>query len=187
MRSAGNFHPEWGYLAPRLHFRRTLRVAVVAAAIGALAGAVVGTSLLSPSRANNRSGPVYALISATSAIALPAETVTNGTVAARDTASPPLASLSSDTGESIEIAPATAAAMRLPTAAANLEPDAAGARKRPIRQHRARLASNALKYARHERALTHPDQLPRHSRFVQLDRFCCSWTTPPRAHNALGW
>src|SRR5689334_3657078 len=106
MRSAGNFHPEWGYFAPRPRFRRTLRVAVVAAAIGALAGAVVGTSLLSPSRTNNRSGPVYALISATSAIALPAETVTNGTVAARDTASPPLASLSSDTGKSIEIAPA---------------------------------------------------------------------------------
>jgi len=185
MRSAGNFHPEWGYFAPLPRFRRTLRVAVVAAAIGVLAGAVVGTSLLNPSRTNLHN-PAYELISATSAIASPAETVTNRTVAARDTASPPLASLSSDTGKSIEIAPATAAAMRLPTAAANLEPDAAGARKRPIRQHRARLASNALKYARHERALTHPDQLPRHSRFVQLGRFCCAWTTPATAHNALG-
>lgn len=35
MRSAGNFHPEWGYFAPVLSFRRTLRIAVAATEIGA--------------------------------------------------------------------------------------------------------------------------------------------------------
>lgn len=46
MRSAGNFHPEWGYLAPAPSFVRTLRVVLVATAIGATAGAAVVVSLL---------------------------------------------------------------------------------------------------------------------------------------------
>lgn len=46
MRSAGNFHPEWGYLAPAPSFLRTLRTALVATAIGATAGAVVVVSLV---------------------------------------------------------------------------------------------------------------------------------------------
>jgi len=46
MRSAGNFHPEWGYLAPARSFMRTLRIALVATAIGATAGAVVVVSLV---------------------------------------------------------------------------------------------------------------------------------------------
>ena len=41
MRFAGNFHPEWGYLAPAPNFMRTARVVVVATAIGATAGAAV--------------------------------------------------------------------------------------------------------------------------------------------------
>lgn len=51
MRSAGNFHPEWGYLAPTPSFVRTLRIALVATAIGATAGAGVVVSLL-PHRAS---------------------------------------------------------------------------------------------------------------------------------------
>jgi hypothetical protein len=46
MRSAGNFHPEWGYLAPAPSFLRTARVALVATAIGATAGAIVVVSLV---------------------------------------------------------------------------------------------------------------------------------------------
>jgi hypothetical protein len=38
MRSAGNFSPEWGYLAPAPSFARTARVVLVATAIGATAG-----------------------------------------------------------------------------------------------------------------------------------------------------
>src|ERR1700684_3106498 len=46
MRSAGNFSPEWGYLAPAPSFMRTARVVLVATAIGATAGAVVVLSLV---------------------------------------------------------------------------------------------------------------------------------------------
>jgi hypothetical protein len=45
MRFAGNFHPEWGYLAPAPKFMRTARIVVVATAIGATAGAAVVLSL----------------------------------------------------------------------------------------------------------------------------------------------
>jgi len=45
MRFAGNFHPEWGYLAPAPNFMRTARVVAVATAIGATAGAAVVLSL----------------------------------------------------------------------------------------------------------------------------------------------
>jgi hypothetical protein len=46
MRSAGNFHPEWGYLAPAPSFMRTVRIVVVATAVGATAGAGVVASLV---------------------------------------------------------------------------------------------------------------------------------------------
>ena len=46
MRYAGNFHPEWGYLAPAPNFVRTARVVLVATAIGATAGAGVVFSLI---------------------------------------------------------------------------------------------------------------------------------------------
>jgi hypothetical protein len=45
MRFAGNFHPEWGYLAPAPNFMRTARVVAVATAIGATASAAVVLSL----------------------------------------------------------------------------------------------------------------------------------------------
>ena len=46
MRHAGNFNPEWGYIAPAPNFLRTARVFVVAAAIGAMASAAVVFSLM---------------------------------------------------------------------------------------------------------------------------------------------
>jgi hypothetical protein len=46
MRSAGNFSPEWGYLAPAPSKLRTIRVVLVATAIGATAGAGVVLSLV---------------------------------------------------------------------------------------------------------------------------------------------
>jgi hypothetical protein len=45
MRSAGNFSPEWGYLAPTPSFARTARIVLVATAIGATAGAGVVLTL----------------------------------------------------------------------------------------------------------------------------------------------
>jgi len=46
MRVAGNFSPEWGYLAPAPSFMRTARVVLVATAVGATAGAGVVLSLI---------------------------------------------------------------------------------------------------------------------------------------------
>lgn len=46
MRSAGNFSPEWGYLAPVPSFMRTLRVVLVATAVGATAAAAVVLTLV---------------------------------------------------------------------------------------------------------------------------------------------
>jgi hypothetical protein len=46
MRYARNFNPEWGYLAPMPSFVRTARIAIVAAVIGATAGAAVVFSLV---------------------------------------------------------------------------------------------------------------------------------------------
>jgi hypothetical protein len=46
MRSAGNFSPEWGYLAPAPSKLRTVRVVLVATAIGATAGAGVVLALI---------------------------------------------------------------------------------------------------------------------------------------------
>ena len=45
--NAGNFNPEWGYLAPAPSFARRARLVLVAAAVGATAGAGVGFSLVS--------------------------------------------------------------------------------------------------------------------------------------------
>lgn len=61
MRSAGNFHPEWGYLAPAPSFMRTLRIALVATAIGATAGAGVVVSLLAhPASSSTADGSIAA-------------------------------------------------------------------------------------------------------------------------------
>ncbi len=46
MRSTGNFSPEWGYLAPAPSILRTMRVVLVATAVGATAGAGVVLSLV---------------------------------------------------------------------------------------------------------------------------------------------
>ncbi|HTV38563.1 MAG TPA: hypothetical protein VMF12_19195 [Xanthobacteraceae bacterium] len=73
MRSAGNFHPEWGYLAPAPSFMRTARVALVATAIGATAGAVVVVSLVARPGANddNSSIAAHALVSAAPLVTAP--------------------------------------------------------------------------------------------------------------------
>jgi hypothetical protein len=57
MRSAGNFSPEWGYLAPAPSFARTARVVLVATAIGATAGAGVVLSLMDRSGEPEKTPP----------------------------------------------------------------------------------------------------------------------------------
>jgi hypothetical protein len=46
MHFAGNFHPEWGYLAPAPGFVHTARIVLFAAVVGATAGAGVVLSLI---------------------------------------------------------------------------------------------------------------------------------------------
>lgn len=74
MRSAGNFHPEWGYLAPAPSFMRTARVALVATAIGATAGAAVVVSLVARPGANDDTTSIaaHALVTAAPIVNSPA-------------------------------------------------------------------------------------------------------------------
>ena len=60
MRSAGNFHPDWGYLAPAPSFMRTARIVLVATAIGATAGAAVMISLVPHSATDAADAPIAA-------------------------------------------------------------------------------------------------------------------------------
>ena len=74
MRSAGNFHPEWGYLAPAPSFMRTVRIALVATTIGATAGAIVVVSLVERPGSNNDNSSIaaHALVTSAPVIAAPA-------------------------------------------------------------------------------------------------------------------
>ena len=72
MRSAGNFSPEWGYLAPAPSFARTARVVLVATAIGATAGAGVVLSLVDrPSEPENTPVAARAIVTSVRAAAVP--------------------------------------------------------------------------------------------------------------------
>ena len=72
MRSAGNFSPEWGYLAPAPSFARTARVVLVATAIGATAGAGVVLSLLDrPSEPEKSPVAARAIVTSVRAAAVP--------------------------------------------------------------------------------------------------------------------
>jgi hypothetical protein len=75
MRSAGNFSPEWGYLAPAPSFMRTARVVLVATAIGATAGAVVVLSLVDRATVEGEKSLVAAHAIVTSVQAATATTI----------------------------------------------------------------------------------------------------------------
>jgi len=78
MRSAGNFSPEWGYLAPVPSFLRTVRVVVVATAIGATAGAGVVLSLVEHPAPEVGTAAVaaHAIVTSAQAATGPGETAT---------------------------------------------------------------------------------------------------------------
>ena len=73
MRSTGNFSPEWGYLAPAPSVLRTMRVVLVATAIGATAGAGVVLSLVDHSAADGDKVAVAAHAIVTSVQAVPVQ------------------------------------------------------------------------------------------------------------------
>jgi hypothetical protein len=88
MRSAGNFHPEWGYLAPAPSFMRTIRIALVATAIGAVAGAAVVVSLVErPGSSHDNAIAAHALLTREPVISSPAR-ASRGTPAVAKSASP---------------------------------------------------------------------------------------------------
>jgi hypothetical protein len=68
MRSAGNFHPQWGYFAPAPSFVRTVRITLIATAVGAVAGAAVTISLVDRPAADRSTmvEPSVAAVSSTS-------------------------------------------------------------------------------------------------------------------------
>ena len=88
MRSAGNFSPEWGYLAPAPSFMRTARIVLVATAIGATAGAGVVLSLIDRPAAEADKTSVAAHAIVTSAQAAPASTTPLTGAAVHSTVAP---------------------------------------------------------------------------------------------------
>jgi hypothetical protein len=129
MRSAGNFHPEWGYLAPTPSFVRTLRIVLVATAIGATAGAGVVVSLL-PHRASGASADssiaAHALVISAPAAAAASQTQTAAVSAQPAAASPQQAGRSGEI-DSASANTANAAAVPQSVGAANAANEAAPA------------------------------------------------------------
>ena len=72
MRSARNFHPQWGYLAPAPSFLRSARIVLVATAVGAIAGAAVVVSLVErPGADADNSLAAHALVTSAPVTAAP--------------------------------------------------------------------------------------------------------------------
>jgi hypothetical protein len=89
MRSAGNFSPEWGYLAPAPSFARTARVVLVATAIGATAGAGVVLSLIDrPSEPDKTPIAARAIVTSVRAEAVPSVAPTPASTAPTTSAAP---------------------------------------------------------------------------------------------------
>jgi hypothetical protein len=89
MRSAGNFHPQWGYLAPAPSFLRGARIALVATAVGAIAGAAVVVSLLErPGADADNSIAAHTLVTSAPVAATAPPVSTSGAVASGAPAAP---------------------------------------------------------------------------------------------------
>jgi hypothetical protein len=114
MRSAGNFHPDWGYLAPAPSFMRTARIVLVATAIGATAGAAVMISLVPHSATDAANAPIaaHALVTSVPVMAeAPAAAPLDEPVAAQTPAIPQMqAAVSPSASKSNMVAPAPAQA-----------------------------------------------------------------------------
>jgi hypothetical protein len=135
MRSAGNFHPEWGYLAPAPSFMRTARIVLVATAIGATAGAAVMISLVQHPANDPANAPIaaHALVTSVPVVAeAPASTSLDEPVAAQVPAAPQMQAAtppaSTAVGKPNTIAPPSAPA---PGSVATLAGSAASASATP--------------------------------------------------------
>src|ERR1051326_7751249 len=109
MRSAGNFHPEWGYLAPAPSFMRTLRIALVATAIGASAGAAVVVSLVARPGSGSADSSIaaHALVTGAPAFNSASAAFAPAPKQAAAIPAPPAAAMPQQAGASAEIAGAS--------------------------------------------------------------------------------
>ena len=135
MRSAGNFHPEWGYLAPAPSFMRTLRIALVATAIGATAGAAVVVSLVARPASGSAESSIaaHALVTGAPVVKSASAAVAPAAAQAAAIPAPPAAAIPQQAGASGETAgasknpsdaappPQIASAPNLPVGAAALQ------------------------------------------------------------------
>src|SRR5579872_3319456 len=105
MRSAGNFHPEWGYLAPAPSFMRTLRIALVATAIGATAGAVVVVSLVARPASGTADSSIaaHALVTGVPVVNSASAAVAPAPAQAAAISAPPAAAIPQPAGAAAEI------------------------------------------------------------------------------------
>jgi hypothetical protein len=129
MRSAGNFHPQWGYLAPAPTFLRGARIVVVATAVGATAGAAVVVSLLGrPGADADNSIAAHALVTS-APVASAASPVSTSTAVAAGTPAPNAAAPASK--PVLAQAPAAAAQPASPKPVLANASDAASANSAP--------------------------------------------------------
>jgi hypothetical protein len=192
MRSAGNFHPEWGYLFPAHSFIRSLRVALVSIAIGATSGAIVVISLVERPGSNDENRPLaaHALVAEVPIIAAPggAASLANAAAAAglrspapfampnptatavasaqepSGTASPAAARASDNSAGSAETHPNVEAAPASPASSAKV----AVTKKASARRRHWQLATNGRNYRYYDRQFGSSFQFPGNRPFAQL-------------------
>jgi hypothetical protein len=192
MRSAGNFHPEWGYLFPSHSLLRSLRIALVSIAIGATSGAVVVISLVERPGLSDENRPLaaHALVADVPVIAAPGGTASlaNTPPAARlpspapfampastatavasaqepsGTVSPASAPASDNSAGSVETPPNAKAAPTSPARSVKV-----AATKRPSSRRGAwQLATNGRSYRYYDRQFQSSFQFPGSRPLVQL-------------------
>ncbi len=120
MRLAGNFNPEWGYIAPAPSFMRALRIAIVAGAVGASAGAAVVFSLVERPGAEE-SVASRTLVQATTVATVPVPSAPAAPTASVNISAPPaLANAHTPSPPADELSGSAAISHPAPSAAAVL-------------------------------------------------------------------
>lgn len=173
MRSAGNFHPEWGYLAPAPSFMRTVRTLLVASAVGATAGAAVILSLAEhPGEEiakTSVSSPVL-VTTIQAAVPVPSDIAATPAVAVTPVSKPALASMPAAADAKLE----TSAAPPRSEAAAPAVSDASTASTPDAPANVAALAeappADVVPPQVTDEVTTAPDQPPTHKKMAKKHR-----------------
>ena len=133
MRSAGNFSPEWGYLAPAPSFMRTARIVLVATAVGATAGVGVVLALIDRPAAEANKTSVAARAIVTSVQAAPSVLAAPAVTAAPSVrAAPPPASVSAAASVApVTVTPSAPPSSRAPSPPVVASPSIASAAPPP--------------------------------------------------------